>query len=60
MWHGEDTDELRKLNKKYYEMFGIYPFGHMELEYGQDDYEEYVQDIKKAIKEKRELPDFVE
>ena len=34
MWYGKDTEELKKLNNEYREMFGRYPFGHMELEYG--------------------------
>lgn len=60
MWYGNDTEELKKLNEEYYSLFGAYPFGCMELEYGEDDYEEYVRDIKKAIQLKMELPDIVD
>lgn len=41
-------------------MFGHFPSGHEELEYGKNDYKAYVKDIKKALKIKKELPDFVE
>ena len=37
-----------------------FPSGHEELEYGKNDYKAYVKDIKKALKIKKELPDFVE
>lgn len=60
MWYGKDTQELVELNKEYHKIFGIYPYGHMELEYGQDDYSEYVRDIKKALKIGKPLTDFVE
>ena len=36
------------------------PFGHMELEYEADEYDEYVRDIKKAIRIKKPLTEFVE
>ena len=58
MWYGETTEELKKLNEEYYKLFGGYPF--MELEYGADEYDEYVRDIKKAIRIKKPLTDFVE
>ena len=60
MWYGKDTEELKKLNNEYREMFGLYPFGHMELEYGADEYEEYVRDIKKALRQGKELPEIIE
>ena len=60
MWYGKDTKELLELNKKYRELFGVYPYAHMELEYGADEYEEYVNDIKKAIRIGKPLVDFVE
>ena len=47
MWYGKTTEELKKLNEEYYKLFGGYPFGHMELEYEADEYDEYVRDIKK-------------
>lgn len=60
MWHGKDTEELKKLNEEYYTIFGVYPFSHMEIEYGADEYEEYIHDIKEAIRENKELPDIVD
>lgn len=60
MWYGNDTEELKSLNEEYYDLFGVYPFGHMELEYGADEYDEYISDIKKAIKIGKPLTEFVE
>ena len=59
MWYGENTPELEELNKKYRELFGIAPYGHMELEYGPSSYTKYVRDIKKAIEIKQPLTAFV-
>lgn len=50
MYYGKMTSELEKLNEEYRKMFGGPPFGHMEIEYGEDEYDEYVRDIKKALK----------
>lgn len=60
MWHGKDTDELNRLNEEYYDLFKVYPFSHMEIEYGEEEYIEYISDIKKAIRIKKPLTDFVE
>ena len=60
MWYGKTTEELKKLNEEYYKLFGGYPFGHMELEYEADEYDEYVRDIKKAIRIKKPLTEFVD
>jgi hypothetical protein len=60
MWYGKDTEELKQLNKEYKEMFGGYPWGYMELEYGADEYEEYVRDIREAIRQGKELPEVVD
>ena len=57
MWYGRDTDELRELNEEYCKVFGDYPWGYMEVEYGDDDCEQYVSDIQKAIRLRKELPD---
>ena len=56
MYYGKMTDELEKLYDEYFDIFQTFPFGHEELEYGPEDYEDYVADIKKAIREKKELP----
>ncbi len=57
MWYGKNTEELEQLNKEYRAMFGGYPWGYMELEYGDEDYEEYVHDIREALKQGKELPE---
>ena len=57
MYTGKMTPELERLYDEYYALFQIFPFGHEELEYSQRDYEDYVRDIKKAIEEKKELPE---
>ena len=56
MWYGEMTSELDELYDRYDEIFGNYPDAYDDLEYGPDDYDDYVADIKKAIEEKKELP----
>lgn len=56
MWHGDMTEELENLYDKYYEMFGCEPGGYQEVDYGPKNYMTYVNDIKKAIKLKKELP----
>ncbi len=60
MWYGKDTLELKELNEEYSKLFGGSPYGHMELEYGADEYDEYVKDIKKAIRIGKPLTSFVE
>lgn len=60
MWYGKDTEELKKLNEEYYSVFGGYPWGYMEIEYGADEYEEYVRDIREAIRQGKELPEVVD
>lgn len=57
MYYGKVTDELKKLYYEYYDMFGDTPDCYEELEYGDVDYDDYVADIKKALKEHKELPD---
>lgn len=53
------TPELETLYDQYYEMFQGDPDEYIELEYGQQDYEDYVRDIKKAIEQQKELPEVV-
>ena len=57
MWYGEMTEELEQLYSVYEEKFGIDPGGHMEVEYGQKHYRDYVRDIKLALKTGKELPE---
>ena len=44
MYHGKTTPELEQLSEEYYKMFGHFPSGHEELEYGKNDYKAYVKD----------------
>ena len=60
MWYGKMTDELQRLIKQHYELFGYDPTSDMELEYGQDEYTDLIADIKRAIKEKKPIADIVE
>lgn len=60
MWYGKDTGELNKLRLEYEKIFGYNPDGEMELEYGESDYNDYVRDIKRAIREKKHLAELVE
>lgn len=60
MWHGKMTKELETLYDSYYEIFGVEPDGYMDVDYGQADYDDYVRDIKMAIKKKMELPEVSE
>ena len=50
MWYGKDTKELIELKKQYEEKFGYDPDGDIELEYGADEYDDYFEDMKEAIK----------
>ena len=60
MWYGKNTEELMKLKVQYEDLFGYNPDGEMDLEYDENSYNEYVHDLKEAIREKKELADFVE
>jgi hypothetical protein len=60
MWHGSMTKELENLYDQYYKMFGVEPDGYQEVDYGQEEYSDYVKDIKTAIENNTELPDIYE
>lgn len=51
------TPELEELYDKYYNMFKGDPDEYIDLEYGEDDYDDYVSDIKKSLELKKELPE---
>ena len=53
------TDELKKLYQEYHNLFGVTPSFYEELEYSQRSYNDYARDIKKAIKEHKELPEAI-
>lgn len=54
------TKELENLYDQYYKMFGVEPDGYQEVDYGQEEYSDYVKDIKTAIENNTELPDIYE
>lgn len=56
MYRGKMTKELDKLYGLYYEKFGDYPYCYDDLEYSESEYDDYVNDIKKAIEKNKELP----
>lgn len=60
MYYGKMTEELDELYDAYYALFGVEPDCHEELEYddSEEDYKDYVEDIKRALKEKKILPYF--
>lgn len=60
MWQGEMTSELKELYNIYHRKFDSYPDEYIELEYGKDEYKDYVHDIKKALNIGKELIEFVE
>lgn len=51
------TNELMELYEKYYERWGCYPEAYEGMAYSQDEYDDFVADIKKALKNNVELPD---
>ena len=55
MWYGKNTEELMKLKVQYEDLFGYNPDGEMDLEYDENSYNEYVHDLKEAIREKKNL-----
>ena len=58
MYYGKMTKELKELCIEYEKKFdGSNPCGYMELEYGQEDYEDFIADIKTSIDTGIEVPD---
>ena len=57
MYYGKTTKELEELYSKYEKVWGHDPSGYEDAEYGEDEYNEYVDDIKKALELGVELPD---
>lgn len=59
MYYGKMTEELDALYDQYYELFEVFPDFPEELEYddSEEGYRDYVEDIKRALKEKKILPD---
>ena len=57
MYKGRLTNELKKLFNEYYDIFGCCPDEYDDVEYFEENYEKFVEDIKKCIKEKKEIED---
>ncbi len=57
MYKGKITDELSELFDEYYEKFQCYPDEYDDIEYFEDTYEKFIEDIKKSIKENKEIED---
>ena len=53
MWYGRMTPELEELYDEYYNMFKSDPDEYINLEYGEDDYDDYIVDIKKSLELKK-------
>ena len=49
MYYGKMTAELESLYEEYYNQFGYEPDGVEQLEYTENNYDQYVSDIKKAL-----------
>lgn len=56
MYYGKMTKELEKLYKEYEKVWGHEPDGYENAEYDEDEYDDYVADIKKALEMGVELP----
>lgn len=57
MYSGNVTKELELLYSEYEAKFGYSVSGILDLEYSADDYNEYLNDIKKSIRTGVQLPD---
>ena len=55
MYTGKMTNELKDLIKQHYNLFGYDPTSDVELDYGQNDYDDLLADIKLAIKENKPI-----
>ena len=57
MYYGKMTKELEELYLEYEKIWRHDPSGYEDAEYDEDEYDEYVADIKKALELGVELPD---
>ena len=57
MYYGRMTKELEKLYSEYEKKFGYNLEGVLDLEYSENDYDDYIKDIQTAIKTSTHLPD---
>lgn len=56
MYNGKMTKKLESMYEKYEKRWGHDPSGYENAEYGDEDYRDYVRDIKKALELDVELP----
>ena len=56
MLKNEHTNELEELEDEYELVFGVYPDDYIDICYDAMTYDVYVECIRKALKEKKELP----
>lgn len=57
MYKGKMTEELNKLYEDYYKKFDCYPDEYDDLEYDEKTYDVFVADIKKCLKNNKEIED---
>ncbi len=57
MYKGKMTEELINLFNEYYGIFGCCPDEYDDVEYFEDGYDKFVEDIKKCLKKKKEIPE---
>ncbi len=57
MYSGKMTEELKVLYEEYKKMFGYEPDGAEQLEYTDDNYDQYVSDIKQSLKSHKHIAD---
>lgn len=57
MYYGKTTRKLEQLYAEYEKVWNHNPSGYMEIEYGEDEYQDYVKDIKRSLKMGVELPE---
>lgn len=57
MYYGKMTRELEKLYLEYFKIWGHEPGDCLDVDYDEDEYDEYVADIKKAMEMNVKLPD---
>ena len=55
MYYGKMTEELKNLVKQYKQLFGYNPCGAEEFEIGNNSYNDFVDVLKKCVKNKKDI-----
>lgn len=55
MYYGKLTAELNEVRYKYEEMFGYDPNGEEDIEYGEDEHDEYLNLLKTCVNKKQDM-----